>query len=108
LTRRGHVVVPGEEEVTVQISTDLSRSAIRRAPRALFVLSLGPACALGGLAWALLQPYRITLLHPYGQGFWWLLSEPPIYVALVGLLFHWLVAPGVIEDLEDAELEPRP
>ena len=55
-----------------------------------------------------MQPYRITLLHPYGQGFWWLLSEPPIYVVLVGLVFHWLIAPGVIEDLEDAELERRP
>ena len=92
----------------MQISTDLSRSAIRRSPRALFVLSLGPACALGGVVWALLQPYRITLLHPYGQGFWWLLAEPPIYVVLVGLLFHWLVAPGVVEDLEDAERESPP
>jgi hypothetical protein len=94
-----------EEEVSVQISTDLSRSAIRRSRRALFVLSLGPTCALAGVVWAILQPYRITLLHPYGQGFWWLLSEPPIYVVLVGLLFYWLVAPGVIEDLEEAERE---
>jgi hypothetical protein len=100
------VVVPCGEEVLVEVSTELLRSA-RRSRRALFVLSLGPVCALGGLVWALLQPYRITLLHPYGQGFWWLLSEPPIYVVLVGLLFHWLVAPGVIEDLEDAEREPR-
>jgi len=89
----------------VQISTDLARSAVRRSPRALFVTSLGPLCAFGGVVWALLQPYRITLLHPYGQGFWWLLSEPPIYVVLVGLAFHWLVAPGLIEDLALAERE---
>lgn len=89
----------------MQISTDLARTAARRSPRALFVLSLGPACALAGVVWALLQPYRITLLHPYGQGFWWLLSEPPLYVVLVGLLFHWLVAPGVLEDLEQSEDE---
>lgn len=88
----------------MQISTELSRSLVRqRSLRALFVLSLGPLCALAGVVWALLQPYRITLLHPYGQGFWWLISEPPIYAVLVGLAFYWLVAPGVVEDLEDAE-----
>lgn len=89
----------------MQISTELTRTLVRRTPRALVVLSLGPLCALGGVVWALLQPYRITLLHPYGQGFWWLLSEPPIYVVLVGLAFHWLVAPSLVEDLEDAERE---
>jgi hypothetical protein len=89
----------------VQISTDLAQSVVRHSRRALIVLSLGPLCALGGVVWALLQPYRITLLHPYGQGFWWLFSEPPIYVVLVGLAFHWLVAQGVVEDLEDSERE---
>ena len=89
----------------MEVPNDLTRSAARRSPRAVFVLSLGPLCALGGVIWALLQPYRITLLHPFGQGFWWLLSEPPIYVVLVGLLFHWLVAPGVVEDLEQVERE---
>jgi hypothetical protein len=92
----------------VQISTELAQSVIGRTRRALVVLWLGPLCALGGVVWALLQPYRITLLHPYDQGFWWLFSEPPIYVVIVGLLFHWLVAPGVVEDLEDAELERGP
>ncbi len=87
------------------VSTDRSRSGVRRSPRAVFVFSLGPLCAVAGIVWALLQPWRITLLHPYGQGFWWLLSEPPIYVVLVGLAFHWLVAPGVVEDLERAERE---
>jgi hypothetical protein len=91
--------------VSVQISTELVLSVARRSRRALLVLSLGPLCALAGVAWALLQPYRITLLHPYGQGFWWLVSEPPIYVVLVGLAFHWLVAPGLVEDLEDVEQE---
>ena len=73
--------------------------------RARLVSLLGPLTVLAGLAWAIVQPWRVTLLHPYGQGFWWLFSEPPIYVVLVGLLFHWLVAPGVVEDLEDAERE---
>jgi hypothetical protein len=89
----------------VEVSTELAQRIARHSRRALLVVSLGPLCALGGVVWALLQPYRITLLHPYGQGIWWLLSEPPIYVVLVGLAFHWLVAPGLVEDLEDAERE---
>jgi hypothetical protein len=44
----------------------------------------------------------VTLLHPHGQGFWWLAVEPPILVVLAGLVFHRLVAPGVVEDLEEA------
>jgi hypothetical protein len=56
----------------------------------------------GGVVWAFLQPYRITLLHPHGQGFWWLVIEPPLLAILAGIVFAFLVAPGVIEDLEDA------
>jgi ABC-type polysaccharide/polyol phosphate export permease len=47
------------------------------------------------------QPYRITLLHPHGQGFWWLVIEPPLLVIAAGVVFAFLVAPGVIEDLEE-------
>ena len=86
----------------MQISTDLTYAVARRSPRVLFVLGLGPACVLGGFVWALLQPYRITLFHPYGQGFWWLVSQPPLYVVLVGTAFHLLIAPSVLEDLEPA------
>jgi len=58
---------------------------------------------LGGVAWAFLQPYRVTLLHPHGQGFWWLAIEPPLLVVLAGIVFAFLVAPSVIEDLETYE-----
>jgi len=60
---------------------------------------LGPLTALGGVIWAIAQPYRITLLHPHGQGFWWLFVEPPLFVVVAGLLFHVLVARVLIEDL---------
>ena len=59
--------------------------------------------SLLGVAWAFLQPYRITLLHPHGQGFWWLVIEPPLLVVLVGIVFALFVAPGLIEDLEEVE-----
>lgn len=75
----------------------------RRSARARAALALGPLTVLAGLVWALLQPYRITLLHPHGQGFWWLVVEPPLLVMLVGVLFAWLVAPGLVRDLEEAE-----
>jgi hypothetical protein len=58
---------------------------------------------IAGLAWAIAQPYRITLLDPGDQGFWWLVSQPPLYVILVGALFHLLVAPGIVADLEEGE-----
>jgi hypothetical protein len=68
--------------------------------RARLVFALGPVTVVGGIVWAVLQPWRLTLLHPHGQGFWWLLSEPPLFVMLVGVLFRLVVAPGLVEDLE--------
>jgi len=86
----------------LQARTTGERTA-SRTWRARAVLALGPTTALGGVIWALAQPYRITLLYPYGQGFWWLVAEPPIYVVLVGVLFRLLVAPGLLSDLEEEE-----
>ena len=74
----------------------------RRSLRAAAVNLIGPLTMLGGVAWAFLQPYRLTVLHPHGQGFWWLLSEPPLYVILVGLAFALFLAPSLLEDIEDA------
>ena len=63
--------------------------------------ALGPLTAFAGLVWGIVQPYRITLLHPRGESFWWLVVEPPLLVIAVGLLFHFLVAPGLLEDVEE-------
>jgi hypothetical protein len=80
------------------------RAAVRsRTARAWMITALGPATMLAGVVWAFLQPYRVTLLHPDGQSFWWLAIEPPILVVLAGIVFAFLVAPGVIEDLEAVE-----
>jgi hypothetical protein len=67
--------------------------------RARVILALGPLTIVVGLVWALAQPWRLTLLHPSGQGFWWLFAEPPIYVVLVGVLFRLVLAPGIVADL---------
>jgi hypothetical protein len=84
------------------IST-LDREARTRtiAVRVWLISSVGPAAALAGAVWAVLQPYRITLLHPHGQGFWWLFVEPPLYVVIAGVLFHAFVARALIEDLRE-------
>jgi hypothetical protein len=92
------------------VSADIARTLERRPTakdtaaractvRAWLVLALGPATAAAGIAWALVQPWRLTVLHPAGQGFWWLVAEPPLYVVLVGLLFRFLLAPGIVADL---------
>jgi len=83
-----------------QYATELSRIRFRSA-RALTVLALGPLTMLGGVVWAFVQPWRVTLLHPHGQGFWWLVVEPPLLVSAAGLVFA-LLAPTIVRDLEDA------
>jgi hypothetical protein len=78
-----------------------------RTARVRIVSALGPLTALAGVIWAIVQPYRITLLHPRGEGFWWLLVEPPLLVIAVGLLFYFVVLPGLLEDLEEAGATAR-
>jgi hypothetical protein len=78
-----------------------------RTTRARFVSTLGPLTALAGAIWAIAQPYRITLLHPHGQGFWWLFVEPPLLVIAVGLFFYFAIVPGLLEDLERADATSR-
>jgi hypothetical protein len=73
-----------------------------RLGRARIVAAIGPLTALAGAIWAIVQPYRITLLHPHGEGFWWLLVEPPLLVIAAGLVFYFVIAPGVLEDLEES------
>lgn len=74
-----------------------------RTARARAIAVIGPLTMVAGVAWAFLQPNRLTVLHPHGEGFWWLLVEPPLLVVAVGVAFALLVAPGLIEDLEDRE-----
>jgi hypothetical protein len=74
--------------------------AARRERRVLAVLLLGPVTMLGALVWAVAQPYRIAFLDSEGKGFWDYLVQPPLLVALVGLVYMVVIAPGLAEDLE--------
>jgi hypothetical protein len=78
----------------------------RHSRRSTAVSALGPVTALVGLIWALVQPYRITLLDPGGQGFWYLAIQPPPLVILAGAVFHFWVVPGLLADLEEVEQRP--
>jgi hypothetical protein len=88
-------------------ATEAAAQLRRRSPRAVAVNLIGPVTMLAGVGWAFLQPYRLTFMHPHDQGFWWLLSEPPLYVVLVGLVFALLLAPGLLADLEEVEDAPK-
>lgn len=74
-----------------------------RNRRAQAVSLLGPLTVFAGLVWAIAQPYRITLLHPHHQGFWWLVVEPPLLVAAAGIVFALVVARPLLADLEAME-----
>jgi hypothetical protein len=84
---------------------EAERRRTRRSSPALAVQLLGPLTILGGIVWAIAQPYRIVLLDRAGQGIYDYLFQPPLLVVLVGLVFTFCIAPGLVEDLE-AE-EPR-
>lgn len=87
--------------MSAELAHELHERAIARPSRGRVVLALGPLTMAAGFAWALAQPYRITLLHPFGEGFWWLVGgETPLYVVLAGLVFWRVVAVPLAKDLE--------
>jgi amino acid transporter len=86
-----------------QYAPELLRTRARRSLRAIAVLSLAPLTMLVGVAWAFLQPWRVTLLHPHGQGFWWLAVQPPLLVIAAGVVFAF-VAAAIVRDLEETEV----
>jgi len=81
----------------------LPAARTRRSRRAQVISLLGPATIAAGFLWALLQPYRLTLLHPMHQGFWWLVTEPPLLVMVAGVIFALVVARPLLVDLAETE-----
>lgn len=83
-----------------QLDTHMPAGLAVRSRRARAISLLGPTTIAAGLIWAIIQPYRLTLLHPHHQGLWWLLGEPPLLVVAAGLFFSFVIARPLIEDLE--------
>jgi hypothetical protein len=82
-------------------ASSVSLAETHSRTRGAYVVSmLGPVTVAAGLVWAVLQPNRITLLHPLHQGFWWLVIEPPLLVVLAGVIFALVVARPLIADME--------
>ena len=70
-----------------ELVTSLRERTVRRSIRPSAIRVIGPLTAFVGLIWAIVQPYRITLLHPRGEGFWYLAVQPPLLVVAAGVLF---------------------
>ena len=90
-----------------QLDTHVHAGTAYRSGRARAIGVLGPLTVLSGLVWAIVQPYRLTLLHPHHQGFWWLVLEPPLLIAAAGLFFSIVVARPLLADLEEADAAAR-
>lgn len=82
---------------------DARERSARRPRRALAVQLLGPLTIVGGLVWAVAQPYRIVLLERAGSGLYDYLFQGPLLAIAVGVLFTLAIAPGLVEDLESTE-----
>jgi hypothetical protein len=86
---------------------DVAAGRTGNSVRAQAVLMLGPVTVAAGLIWAFLQPERLTLLHPSGQGFWWLVLEPQLLLMLAGVAFALVVARPLLSDLEAHDAAAR-
>ena len=85
-----------------ELVSHLEERVARRSLRMVAIEALGPLTMLGGVVWAIAQPYRVALFHPVGKGFYDWLVEPPLLVVGVGLLFAAVIVPGILEDLRSA------
>jgi hypothetical protein len=96
------------ELVTPRAKTADEPRTARKGFRVVAIEAIGPLTALGGIVWAIAQPYRVTFFYPDGKDFWDWVVQPPLLVVLVGLLFSLLVAPGLVEDVEQADHSDAP
>ena len=89
-------------ELDTQLVTRLPAESAQSTTRARAIGLIGPLTIFAGVVWSILQPYRITLLHPHGQGFWYLAVQPPLLVIAAGIVFALCVARPLAADLEEA------
>ena len=91
----------------VTYASEMSDRRARWLSREGVVSFVGPLTVAAGVVWAVLQPWRLTLLHPLHQGFWWLAVEPPLLVIGAGILFTIVVARPLLADLEASRAASR-
>lgn len=91
-------------EIATSIRREGRPATRRRSGRAFAVQLLGPLTILSGVVWAVAQPYRIVLLDRADRSLYDYLVQPPLLVVAVGALFALVIAPGLVADLEDAEI----
>jgi len=85
-------------------SAGKSQGVSRRSGRELAIEFLGPITILGGVVWGILQPYRIVFFDRGAQlGFYDYLIQPPLLVIVVGVIFTFVIAPGLLDDLRRAD-----
>jgi hypothetical protein len=89
--------------MSTDYASQLEERTARRTPRMIAIEAIGPLTMLGGVVWAIAQPYRVAFLHPEGKGFYDWLVQPPLLVILVGVVFAALIAPGILDDLRGDE-----
>jgi len=93
--------------VSSEIVRPITRSRGRRrpapTPRVLAIEALAPLTIVGGVVWAIAQPYRVAFIHRDGKGVYDYLFQPPLLVVLVGVVFGLLIAPSLVRDLLEAD-----
>jgi hypothetical protein len=91
-------------DIATSIPREDARQGVAQRPWRVFAIQLlGPLTIVGGVVWAVAQPYRIVLLERDGQGIWDYLFQPQLLAVLVGLLFTFAIAPGIVEDVDRME-----
>ncbi len=90
-------------ELARPIARALERRRTAPTPRVLAIEAIGPLTIMGGVVWAIAQPYRVAFIYRDGKGLYDYLVQPPLLVVVVGLLFALVVAPSLARDLEEDE-----
>jgi hypothetical protein len=97
--------VEAETQLVTRLPAESTIDSANVGARARIIGLLGPLTIVAGIVWAILQPYRITALHPADEGFWYLFVEPPVWVIAAGVIFAVFVARPLVADLAAADEE---
>jgi hypothetical protein len=97
------VEVDAETQLITRLPAESALDSANVGARARAIGLIGPLTVLAGIVWAILQPYRITLLHPREHSFWFLFVQAPLWLIAAGVIFGVFVARPLVADLEAAD-----